>query len=296
MPVLPEVGCPAGPGQPGLAGLQLGFVREVLHREDAGTTGRILTRPGGDAAPGAASRIGIHRSNARENFANALAAGFPLLESCIGATEFRRLAWSYQRAHPSRSGNLFHVGNALSHFLEAHVTGSPDEYLIDVARLEWLVQQALVAADAGACADLARVAGVPPDQQGNLGVELHPSVRLLATSHAMFPLWEAHQAGLRVDLADVAAPVKPAPLAIPPPREPEHLLVQRQADGVRLHRLPERDYHWLLAVKQGRSLGESTNLLGDADVAAGGATLAGLLQDWLSQGVITGFLLPDPAR
>lgn len=298
MPALPEsdgtAGVAAAAGS-GLARLQLGFIRAVLHRDDAGLGAWI----GDDAAAGgsldAARRIGVYRSNARENFADALAAAFPLLAACVGPREFRQLAWAYQRESPSRAGNLFHIGRALKAFLDAHVRGTPDEYLVDVATLEWAIQESLVAADADEAMDTGWLAAIPEERQGSLRVELHPAVRLLASRHAIFHLWESQQATLRLLVETGVAPPENPPPAVPPPCRPEHLLVQRQADGVRLHRLAALDFRWLCAMEQGSSLADSTALLDESAAAAGSAALAGLLGHWMQQGVITGFRLPEAA-
>lgn len=273
-----------------MARLQHRFIRELLYRADPDLGAQILTTSSPPARTSAAQRIGIYRSNVRENFVVALAAAFPLLKRQTGSQEFGQLAWSYQRAHPSPAGNLFHIGRGLVAFLEDHVCGSADDHLIDVARLEWLIQESLVAADHDGRMDLARLAAVPVELHDSLRVELHPSVRLLASRHAIFQLWEAHQEAMRC--GTVAETTQPASRPMPV-RDCEHLLVQREANGVRVHRLAELDYHWLLAVKQGSTLGESTAWLPPADPAAESAPLLYLLTTWIQQGVITGFLLPD---
>lgn len=255
---------PTAAGGP-LAQLQRQFVRALLYRDSPGLASRIRT-----GGPGAERRLGIYRTNARENFALALEAAFPLLLRCLGPEEFRQLSWSYQRACPSTAGNLFHVGRRLPEFLAGHLRGAGDEYLIDVARLEWAVQEALVAADGDEALDLAALAAVPAERQGDIRFHLHPSVRLLRTDYAVFALWEAVQAG---------QPVTPAG------REPECLLVLRRAAGVELQRLPATDLAWL------ESLGDGAPLAAAASVLPAGEedTLGELLVRWVGAGVVTSF-------
>jgi len=259
---------PDTPGEPlawPLAELQRQFVREVLHRDSGGLPVRV--RAGG---PGAERQLGIYRTNARENFALALEAAFPLVLRCVGPDEFRQLAWSYQRAWPSRAGNLFHLGEHLPEFLAGHLRGASEEYLIDVARLEWAVQEAMVAADGDEALDLAALAAVPVPSQGDIRFCLHPSVRLLRTEYAVFSLWESLQAGRAVT---------------PAGREPECLLVLRRAAGIELQRLPAADLAWLGSLQAGATLAAAASAL-PADQQD---TLGALLVRWVGAGVVTSF-------
>ncbi|MBL8200052.1 MAG: putative DNA-binding domain-containing protein [Chromatiales bacterium] len=255
---------PSAAGGP-LGELQRQFVREVLYRDSAGLPGRVRT----DGLT-AERRLGIYRTNARENFALALEAAFPLLLRCLGPEEFRQLAWAYQRACPSPAGNLFHVGRRLPEFLASHLGGTDDEYQIDVARLEWAVQEAMVAADGDEALDLSALAAVPAERQGDIRFGLHPSVRLLRTEYAVFALWEALQAGRAVT---------------PARREPGCLLVLRRAAGVELQRLLATDLAWLESLQAGATLAVAASALPADQQDALGA----LLVRWVGAGVITSF-------
>lgn len=253
--------------------LQQQFVREVLYRDAPGVLSRI-SGGGTDVQ----RRLGIYRTNARENFALALEAAFPLLLRCVGREEFRQLAWAYQRACPSPAGNLFHVGRQLPAFLAGRLTGDRDEYLIDVARLEWAVQESMVAADGPTNGpeglDLAALAAVPAEHQADIRFRLHPSVRLLRTKYGVYALWEALQAGSAVTPAAPAA---------------EGLVVLRRAAGVELRRLDgglaATDLDWLEALRGGTPLGEAAGSLPVEEQE----NLGALLVRWVAAGVITSF-------
>jgi len=246
--------------------LQRQFVREILYRDSTGLIPQVVAN-GATNDPGAERRLAIYRTNARETFALALEAAFPLLLRCTGSEEFRQLAWAYQRACPSTAGNLFHLGARLPGYLAEHLRGTDDEYLIDVARLEWAVQESLVAADGASALNLAALAEVPADRQADIRFLLHPSVRLLRTQYAVFGPWEALQAGQTV------APVAP---------DAECLLVRRLASGVQLQRLASDDFDWLSALQRGDLLAEE-------------AELGSLLVSWVTAGVITDFSVLDPS-
>lgn len=264
MPALPEQAAVSA-----LHELQQQFVREVFYRDSTGLLPGILAN-----GLTADQRVAIYRNNARENFAQALRAAFPLLLACMGGDEFRKLAWSYQRACPSPSGNLFHLGERLPRFLAEYLSGTADEHLIDVARLEWAVQESLVAADSDAAMDLVALAQVPAAYQPNLCFHVHPSVRLLGTRYGVFHSWEALQAG--------QPPAQPV-------SAPEHILVRRLADGIQLQRLQPLDLAWLEALLAGATLSQSATALPPAEQEQ----LGTLLVRWVSAGVITSFTVHD---
>ncbi len=259
---------PASPeavGDSSLKELQRQFVREVLYRESPELASQIVAN-----GLGAERRLAIYRTNARETFALALEAAFPLLLACVGPEEFRSLAWAYQQACPSPAGNLFHTGRRLPGFLADHVRGTPDDDLIDVARLEWAVQESLWAADSDSALDLAALGAVPAEHQGELHFFLHPSVRLVRFEYSVFAPWEARQAG------------KPVPRAV---SGPEILLVRRLAAGIVLQKLGELDLLWLEAAQGGASLADSAAAL----PITAQDELGTLLVRWVSAGVVTGF-------
>ena len=261
---------PASPeavGDSSLTELQRQFVREVLYRDSPEVAAQIVAN-----GLSAERRLAIYRTNARETFALALEAAFPLLLACVGPEEFRSLAWAYQQACPSPAGNLFHTGRQLPGFLADHVRGTPDDYLIDVARLEWAVQESLWAADSDSALDLAALAAVPAEHQAELRFLLHPSVRLLRLDYGVFGLWEARQNG------------QPVPRAV---SSPENLLVRRLAAGIQLQKLDEPDLLWLEALQGGASLADSAAAL----PATAQDELGALLVRWVSAGVVTGFTL-----
>lgn len=260
---------PASHPDAALSELQRGFVRAILRHDATGLAEHISP---GDIGP--ERRLAIYRTTTRENFALALAAAFPLVHGSLGDEEFRRMAWAYQRACPSPAGNLFHVGERLPGFLGERLSGTADEHLIESSRLDWAVQESLVAADLTSSLDLAALAAVPAEGQGSIHFQLHPSVRLLQSGYAVFDQWEALQAGRPV---------------VPAARAPEALLVQRQSAGIQVRRIGAVDYLWLEALQEGAGLAESAERL----PADAGVDLGALLVSWVGCGVVAGFGLED---
>lgn len=254
-----------------LAELQRRFLAAVLPRPgtpDDGVAGLApLLKPGPATA---AEQVGIYRTNTRENFAAALEAGYPALRAALGPVEFREMAWSFQRRHPARSGNLQWVGRALPDFLAELLPGTGRETLVDLARLEWAVQEVSFAAEPGDRFDLEALARIPPADYGDLRFRFHPAAALVATTHPVLHLW----AGARGDRG------------VEPAGNGEHLLVTRQDRGALIRRLGPGEGAWLgaLAGGQGLKAAMAAALAADSDLDPGP-----LLVTWVQAGVITGF-------
>ena len=114
------------------------------------------------------ARIGIYRSNLREGFAKTLALEFPVIERLVGCDYWRQLAREFQADHPSRSGNLHHIGAPFAAFLRQRFGATQYAYLADVAELEWAYQEAMVAADAPPL-DVSALQSIAPEHYPQLG-------------------------------------------------------------------------------------------------------------------------------
>jgi hypothetical protein len=253
---------------PGLRDVQRAFAASVLRRQPVSAA--LDPRP---ADARLERRLSVYRVNARENFAAALEAAFPLLRRQLGAESFASLAWSYQQRCPSTSGNLFETGRRLPAFLDGVLDGTPDDYLRDVARLEWAVQEAMVAADCEVRFDARSLAAIAPAAHARLRFAVDPSVRAVATRHAVFTLWRDLQAH---------GPDEPMPA---PAAMPERILVRRSRPGIELARLDDAGFACLECLLRGGSLAE----MADASLAVSeSAEIGALLVQWASDGVITG--------
>lgn len=185
------------------------------------------------------------------------------------------MARAYQRAHPSPSGNLFWVGEQLPGFLAAHLTGTADAPLADMARFEWQVQEALVAAEPTTRVNLGTLASLLPAAHAQLYCVLHPAARLIATRVDVFALWRDHHAGRGV---------APGPLITR--AEEQCLLISRAGDGIVLERLPQRAYRLLEALAAGDSLAVALQLIATGD-SPDTVDPVRWLYHWIDRGVIT---------
>jgi hypothetical protein len=136
-------------------------------------------------ALGAQSRLGIYRNAIAATRLRTLSESFPTVRALVGDAFFEQLAHRYAALHPSRSGNLCDYGEHFAAFIE----GSPEAmqpvpYLADVARLEWLRQQAALAAEAKP----RRLRTVGGNERG-LRARFHPSVGAMRSEFPLFTLY-----------------------------------------------------------------------------------------------------------
>jgi len=222
-----------------------------------------------------AERIGIYRSNVLGNYRKALSATYPVVQALVGPAFFGAAVEAFVRAHPSRRGDVNRYGGELARFLAAYPPARALPYLADVARLEWAIDQANIAADADAL-DLESLARVPESALGSLVFTLHPSVSLVVSPYPILRIWQANQAGhedQRVDLGEGG----------------DALLVARGAEGIGIHRLAPGMHALLLALGRKATLAEA---LERAIAAEPSFDLGGTLKTCVAMRAIVGFRPP----
>lgn len=187
-------------------------------------------------------RIGVYRHQLRQGFCRALALEFPVIERLVGSAYFARLAADFQRSHPSRTGDLHHIGAPFAAFLAARLGGGAYDYLAHVARLEWAVQECLRAPDAGPF-DPRALRGLPARCYAQLRFALHPACRVLNSPYPIVAIWRANHRA--------AEPVEIIALNDGPAR----VLVQRSAGGIELHEFGAAEFALLEKIAQDCCLG-----------------------------------------
>jgi len=156
-----------------------------------------------------AQRVAVYRNNVMVSLVDALAQTFPVMQQLVGESFFRAMALVFVRAHPPRTRVLAQHGQALPGFVAQFPPAAGLPYLSDVAQLEWQRLQALHAADASAV-EPATIAALLADAERLplLRWQLHPSLQLLRSPHAVVSLWAAHQpgSGIALDGVQVSQP------------------------------------------------------------------------------------------
>ncbi|SDH31446.1 MULTISPECIES: DUF692 family multinuclear iron-containing protein [unclassified Duganella] len=217
----------------------------------------------------AAERYALYRGNQSETWRKTLAGAYPVLLALVGEDFFGGLARAYGRAQPSGNPDLNHFGAGMAAFLRNFSHAAHLPYLPDMAALEWALHRAhyAPAAHALTAADLA---ALPADQMEAAGFGLHPAVQLLASGHAVVPLWLAHQPDSGVDFPDDMA-------------QPSYALVARPQWTPLLAPLSAAGHAALRALAQGASLGAALDAAFELDQ---NFDVAASLQQWLALGVL----------
>jgi hypothetical protein len=177
--------------------LQLKFVSALYEGGDPVIADAIDAR-----TLSAGARLGVYRNNLREGFIKTLALEFPVIERLVGQAFFRQTALDYQLRHPSRSGDLTHVGAHFSDYLRGRFGTGDHAYLPDVAALEWAMQMVAIAPDA-ASLTAASLADVDPRRYDDLVFAPHPATRLVDSRFPLVRIWQSNQPGAadeRIDL------------------------------------------------------------------------------------------------
>lgn len=140
----------------------------------------------------AAQCLSIYRNNTRLGLTEALRDTYPVLNKLVGNAFFDYLADRYIRSYPPKDPCLLLFGGQLANFLTDFPETEGLPYLPDIARLEWFYQQAYYEADAKPL-EIAILADMAPDLYGEIGFNLHPSCRLLASNYPVLKIWQANQ-------------------------------------------------------------------------------------------------------
>jgi hypothetical protein len=209
---------------PTLRELQRSFAAALSDGSDTAACARV--RSGGIEAR---ERIAIYRHRLHEVFRRALVAEFPVTERLVGQVYFARLAREFQCAHPSRAGDLQPIGAPFAAFLADRFGGGDYDYLAHVARLEWALQECVMAPDA-APLDPRVLLGISACCYAKLHFELHPACRLTSSPYPTLAIWRANQGdAATADIIDLESGAT-------------RVLVQRSARGIQFHDLGAAEF------------------------------------------------------
>ncbi len=225
---------------PTLPELQADFIDAVLDGHHERAQRWIL-----DDGITAEARLAVYANNSLGNFLGSLRSSFPVIRRLVGDAYFDQCAQSYREHHPSTSGDLAEAGGAFAAFLAERHRGGRYRYLGEVARLEWLYQEALSAAD-HAPLDLGRLAAVAPVDYERLRFHLHPAARLLRSEYPLLEIWQANRdLDREPDMIDLG-------------KGGERLLLTRTQRQLVVHRLEAGEYAFLQAVERREPLADAT--------------------------------------
>ncbi len=252
--------------------LQRGFTAAALFDDTAALAELGIVAGALDPA----ARLAVYRNNVFGNYRQALAATYPVVRRLVGGPFFDAAIAAFVRAYPSLHGDVNRYGGDMARFLATYPPARALLYLPDLARLEWALDQANIAADSPAL-DLPALAAVPVAALGGLRFALHPSVQIIKSRHPILRLWQVNQPGCAGD--DAVDPAEGGDL----------LLVRRAPDGVVIERLAAGEHAFLMALARNRRLDDA-----EKRGAAAEATfdLGGVLKRHVAAQTIVAFRAP----
>jgi hypothetical protein len=134
----------------------------------------------------AAGPLAIYRNTVIHGAVEALRSNFPVVEQIVGEEMFGGIAAEFSTSFPPSSPVLALYGEQFAEWLAEQAWIGDLPYLPDVARVERLHVECLMAVDADA------LAGVPSVLAG-LQLKLHPAVRFGWLRTPAMSIWLAHQ-------------------------------------------------------------------------------------------------------
>lgn len=225
-------------------------------------------------------RLQVYRNNSFTSLTAALKEAFPVVCQLVGERFFAYAAQEYVRMRPPLAPRLAEYGGDLADFLETFEPARHLAYLPDVARLEWAINAAFHAPDAGKL-DAARIARLPQDRYPGLEFVLHPSGQLFASGFPADRIWQAHQPGgdleRRIDLAAGGC----------------RLLIDRHDADIRFLALDPAGFALVAALRDGQTLQQAYEAAAEAD---SGFDLIAALSMHLARGSFADFREPAASR
>lgn len=170
--------------KPALHELQKQFMDALFDVAAPGPTARVA----GNGLTSEA-RLRIYRHSCNEIQTAALRTSYPAVLTLVGEDWFDQTARGYRRAYPSDSGNLQKFGTHFGDYLETLPACRSIPYLSDVARLEWLRQQTILAAEAEPMTSEIFAECLRDSDGSSLRIVFHPSVHWLNSRHRVLTIW-----------------------------------------------------------------------------------------------------------
>lgn len=257
---------------PSLRELQQGVMQALLDGEPDRAT-RYITAQGRAAT----QALSVYANNARSNFIESVITSYPAIRRLVGEDYIRQCARGLHARHPSASGDLQPAGRQFAGYLFALHGADEYRYLSEVARLEWLIQETLLAGDA-APLDLAKLQRVAAADYDDLRFCLHPAARLFASEFPCQAIWEANVGSeAQPQMIDLGA-------------GPDGVLLVRNNGQLRFHRLSQGEQGFLRSVQAGERFCAAVEAGASHEPNAGnGFDAAEALQRFVLAGVIVDF-------
>jgi Putative DNA-binding domain len=266
-----------------LAEDQQTLLRAVLGGQGDDALRALLGSTASDAPDQSLARRGLlaYQSHGLALAERALGAAYPVIAQLMGAENFAALAQHFWRRQPPACGDMAQWGDGLATVLAAAPQLADEPFLADVARVEWALHRAAIAADSSA--DLASFELLSADLPATPSLTLSPGVWLLDSAFPVVSLIHAHHLP-----AEDRKPALAHAAALLACGTGEKALVWREGFKPRLRQLGAAEQALLLALQAGHSLEAALTQAGHARDQNSG--LAFDFADWLAHSVKSGLV------
>ncbi|WP_026972570.1 DNA-binding domain-containing protein [Aliagarivorans marinus] len=132
----------------------------------------------------------IYRNNYVASLSEALQASYPTVLQLVGEESFDSIARAYLAKFGHNSGDLNRFGEHFAEFTASLPELRSLDYLCDVARFDWLMEQVSAAPHSDTPFDVAALSSVSEAQFIDLVFNLRPQLALFASAH---PIVTIHQ-------------------------------------------------------------------------------------------------------
>lgn len=221
-------------------------------------------------------RFAVYRNNVVARLAGVLADTYPVVRRLVGEAFFEAMATRYVRIEPPRSPILIDYGSGFPGFIATFEPAAALPYLADVARIELAWTQAYHAPEAPALAGAA-FATVPADDLAFLGLDLHPSLRVVRSAMPVLTIWQ-------MNVGDA----EPEELTLDGGGE-EALIVRPDA-VVEARLLPPGAADFIAALGTGHAIGNAAEIAATCDQRF---DLAGSIAGLIEAGAVSAYRAPS---
>ena len=164
-----------------------------------------------------AGAMAVYRNTVIHGAVEALKSNYAVVAQIVGDEMFQGVAVDYASANPPRSPVLALYGEALPDWLKQQEWVADLPYLPDVAAVERLHVECLMAADAEP------LAASDPSELSGRRLNLHPAVRFTWLQTPAMSIWLAHQQPVPAEIAPEWKPegalfARPSPFTLHAPR------------------------------------------------------------------------------